>query len=416
MSVGPPDDPKRGSAPDGGEDFDWLYGKDSSGTADDATRLIPKMQRPGTPQAPVPAQPPMAPAGPPITPGANGRILPAPGGPKPPRIRIKWKRVILLFVVLPLVAWLVFLIAVPLTSWNSIHRVNPWPSGARPAAGAGTNYLLVGTDSRRGLNAKQRQILGLGNVAEDSGRTDTIMILHVGSGAPMLISIPRDSAFKVPGYGGPYKINSTFNPATYPGGHGLTIGGPKLLVKTIETDLGIRIDHYVEIGFGAFVNAVDAVGGVQICPTSNLNDHNADLHVKKGCQNANGAVALAWSRSRDAFRLGDLARAAHQRLIVKEVGAKVKSIWTFVLPWRYLDITDAAVQGLTVDNTMSIWNMISMARAMSSVKRTCTLPLTAFSTPLPVNWSAAHQLMTYFINDDTNNIPTRLCSPTGLAQ
>ncbi|HWU31701.1 MAG TPA: LCP family protein, partial [Marmoricola sp.] len=321
--------------------------------------------------------------------------------------------VILLFVVLPLVAWAVFLVTVPLISWSSIHRVDPWPAGARPAAGSGTNYLLVGTDSRRGLNAEQRKKLGLGNVAEDAGRTDTIMILHLGNGPATLLSIPRDAAFKVPGYGGPYKINSTFNSATYPGGRGLTVGGPKLLVKTLESGLHIRIDHYVEIGFGAFVNAVDAVGGVQICAPHKLNDWRADLHIKKGCQNADGATALAFSRSRHAFQLGDLARAEHQRVIVHEVGQKAKSIWTFALPWRYNAINDAAVNGLTVDNTMSIWNMISLAKGMSGVTKSCTLPLAAFTTPLPVDWSRTRQLMAYFSNDDTGSIPARLCTATG---
>ena len=235
MPVG--DDPNHGSPSGKGEDFDWLYGESASGTADDATRMMPKMQRPGKPGPSTPSQPPLAP---PIATGSPGRILPPLGGAKPPGVRVKWKRVILLFIVLPLVAWLTFLIAVPLISWNSIHRVDPWPSGNRPAAGSGTNYLLVGTDSRRGLNAEQRKKLGLGNVAEDAGRTDTIMILHLGSGPATLLSIPRDAAFNVPGYGGPYKINSTFNPATYPGGNGLTVGGPQLLVKTIESNLQDR--------------------------------------------------------------------------------------------------------------------------------------------------------------------------------
>lgn len=394
MPVGPDE-------PENGEDFDWLYGKEASGTADDATRMMPKMSRPQTP------------AGPPIAPGPNGRILPPLGGPKPARVRVKWKRVILLFVVLPLVAWAVFLVTVPLVSWSSIHRVDPWPSGARPAAGSGTNYLLVGTDSRRGLNAEQRKKLGLGNVAEDAGRTDTIMILHLGNGPATLLSIPRDASFKIPGYGGHEKINSTFNSASYLGGKGLTRGGPKLLVQTIESNLHIRIDHYVEIGFGAFVNAVDAVGGVQICAPRKLNDWRADLHIKKGCQHADGATALAFSRSRHAFQLGDLARAEHQRVIVHEVGQKAKSIWTFVLPWRYIAINDAAVNGLTVDNSMSIWNMISMAKGMSGVQKSCTLPLASFVTPLPVDWSRTTQLMTYFQNDNTANIPARLCTATG---
>ena len=61
-------------------------------------------------------------------------------------------------------------------------------------------------------------------------------------------------------------------------------GGAPLLVRTVETVTGIRIDHYAEIGFGGFVGMTDAVGGVKLCPTRNINDKKAGLHVKKGCQ------------------------------------------------------------------------------------------------------------------------------------
>ncbi|MGN6160912.1 MAG: LCP family protein, partial [Marmoricola sp.] len=354
MPLGP-HDPNDGTPQGDGEDFDWLYGERGNRQRDDATRMMPTVPRSDSAQAPRSRFTP-----PPITPGPDGRILQPqrPSGPRPPQTRIKWKRVLLLFVVLPLVAWLAFLIAVPAISWGKIERVDAFPSGARPSAGQGTNYLLVGSDSRRGLSADQRKKLGLGNVARDAGRTDTIMILHLGSGPSTLVSIPRDSWVHIPGHG-IGKINSAF-----------FYGGPKLLVQTVEQDTGLRIDHFVEIGLGGFVNAVDAVGGVRICPTSNLNDKLADLHIKKGCQGADGATALAWARSRHAFALGDIAREQHQREIVHEVGQKAKSIWTFVLPWRYIAINNAAVTGLRVDKQMSIWNMISFARAMGGVGKT----------------------------------------------
>ena len=40
--------------------------------------------------------------------------------------------------------------------------------------------------------------------------------------------------------------------------------GPELLVRTVEYNTGLHIDHYVEIGFAGFANIVDAVGGVEI--------------------------------------------------------------------------------------------------------------------------------------------------------
>lgn len=397
MSQGPHEPPEPGDnhnatgGQPGGADYGWLYGADPNVADDDATRVMPTIPRDALP-----------PVAPPVRTQPNPILAPRARPARRPRIR--WRRVITIFVVLPLIAWLAFLLAVPLISWNKIDRVSAFPSGARPATGQGTNYLLVGSDSRRGLTASQMQKLGVGGVSVDGGRTDTIMILHLGSGPATLLSIPRDSWVPIPGHGSG-KINSAF-----------AYGGPSLLVQTIENSTGLRIDHYVEIGLGGFVQAVDAVGGVRICPTNDVVDVKADLNIKKGCQTADGATALAWSRSRDAFSLGDLARGEHQREIVKDVGNQAKSPSTFLLPWRYLAINHAAVAGLTIDRQMHIGDMVSFARAMSSVSVTCSMPLAGFGNPLHWDRTKALALIDYFKNDNTATIPTTLCTPSGLPQ
>src|SRR5690349_4505949 len=82
----------------------------------------------------------------------------------------------------------------------------------RPAAGRGTNWLIVGSDSRQGLSAEQQQDLATGGDI-GNGRTDTILLVHVpglGSGAPTtMVSIPRDSYVPIPGHGKD-KINAAF--------------------------------------------------------------------------------------------------------------------------------------------------------------------------------------------------------------
>ncbi|NTS21734.1 LCP family protein, partial [Bacteroides fragilis] len=66
---------------------------------------------------------------------------------------------------------------------------------------AGTNWLLVGSDSRQGLTEEQQAELGTGGDV-GVGRTDTIMVLHIPtSGKAKLVSIPRDSYVEVPGFG-----------------------------------------------------------------------------------------------------------------------------------------------------------------------------------------------------------------------
>ena len=69
------------------------------------------------------------------------------------------------------------LICVPLYAWGKINKVDAMPTGDRPADTPGTTYLLVGSDSREGLTAEERQQLGTGSTGGQ--RTDTIMLLHV---------------------------------------------------------------------------------------------------------------------------------------------------------------------------------------------------------------------------------------------
>jgi anionic cell wall polymer biosynthesis LytR-Cps2A-Psr (LCP) family protein len=155
-----------------------------------------------------------------------------------------------------LLLWVVFLVAVPVWAWTKITKVDAEPDGDRPGSQPGSTYLLVGSDSREGLTAAQRRRLGTGQA--EGRRTDTIMLLHTGRGPNLLLSIPRDSIVDIPG-NGRTKVNAAY-----------ALGGPELLVETLESETGIRIDNYVEIGFGGFVNVVDAVGGVEICPEQRM--------------------------------------------------------------------------------------------------------------------------------------------------
>ncbi|MFL6062021.1 MAG: LCP family protein [Marmoricola sp.] len=395
-------------------EFDWLYGQNGPGEPPrepedpEPTRVIP---RSAPARRPDPAALPIGrgPAAPREKKAAKGGpSLPGvPGVRKPRPVRTLRRTLMLgsLFIGPLILAWIVYLVLVPVMSWKNVDKVNAFPSAGRPGDQPGTTYLLVGSDSRKGLSAKEKKKLGAGGVSVDGGRTDTIMLLHTGHGKPLLLSIPRDSIVPVPGHG-TTKINAAY-----------AYGGPKLLVKTIEQDTGVRIDHFVEIGFGGFVNAVDAVNGVTICPTRNMNDRRANLHIKKGCQKVNGITALGYARSRHTDpALGDITRARHQREVVSAIGDKVKSVWSILNPWRYWDLNHAATASLTVSNGTSVLDMAHFARAMTKVNGkdglTCSMPI----TDLAVHWDhdRALALMNLIKNDRTDDITKNLCLPTGL--
>ncbi len=297
-----------------------------------------------------------------------------------------------------------FLVAVPLWAWSKIDKVDAEPDGDRPGSQPGHTYLLVGSDSREGLSKADRQRLGTG-VAEGQ-RTDTIMLLHTGSGPNLLLSIPRDSIVDIPGHG-ENKVNAAY-----------AWGGPELLVQTLEEETGVAIDSYVEVGFGGFVNVVDAVGGVEICPKQAMKDRLAKLDIEKGCQEADGPTALGYARSRHTSQLGDIDRAQHQREVVSAVGSKAASPWSVLNPVRYFRLASAGADSLRLGEDTGPIDTVRFAWAMTRVTGdnglTCGVPI----ADLSVHWDRERALEMFGLikEDRTSDIPKSLCTPSGLAQ
>ncbi len=396
--------PERPPADGSGPDYGWMYGdqptQDPDATRaiprqrpdDDATRVVPRQQPAPAQRRPVPVQPAPPPVGPsgPSGPAVSGR------GRRRPRFRLRYLLVLL-------VLWLVFLLAVPFFAWTRVDKVAFEPEGERPGEQPGTTYLLVGSDSRGDLTEAERKELGTGDA--EGQRTDTILLLHTGSGPNLLMSVPRDSIVDVPGRG-ENKINAAF-----------AFGGPELLVQTIESETGIRVDEYVEIGFGGFAGIVDAVGGIQICPTEAMKDPLAKLDVAKGCQQADGPTALGYARSRKLSSLGDIDRARRQREVISAIGSQVVSPWTIVNPFRWWGTNTAAADAVAVGEGMSPLRAGLWASAMTRVNGenglTCGVPI----ADLAVNWDPerAPRMFEAIIDDDTASIGKQLCSPTGVA-
>lgn len=330
------------------------------------------------------------------TPAAPARSRP---GDRPPRRRRRWWLRGLLGLLL---LWLVFLVAVPVWAWSSIRKVDAEPDGDRPSDTDGTTYLLVGSDSRAGLTKQQRGDLGTGKGA--GSRTDTILLLHVpgGSGPNLLLSLPRDSYLEIPGRGR-NKINAAYS-----------IGGPDLLVATVEQATGLRVDNYVEIGFAGFVDVVDAVDGITVCPETAVNDPKAgQLQLRKGCQQIDGRTALGYSRSR-AFPQGDITRTQHQREVIAQVGKKAASWQSIVLPWRYWSLNRAGAEAVRTGEDTGPIDLVRFAWAMAhsggkDAKR-CVVPFRSLSASTEVGsvvlWDeqAATDLFASIREDDTASI------------
>ncbi|OYO21028.1 transcriptional regulator [Enemella dayhoffiae] len=380
-----------------GDDMDWLYRSgDARGQDPDRTRAIPasgadlptnpkqpaqpsgqqasppgrrraSFGDPGTPprsarQAPQPAERTRAmptadvAAGRTPTPagsgGGRGTLPPpAPGRTRKPR---RPGRTIARVLIALLVAWIVFLIGTPLYAWSSTNKVDAAPAGQRPPDQPGTTWLIVGSDSREGLSEEERKKLGTGDI--EGQRTDTMMLLYAPPGGkPVLVSIPRDSYVTIPGRG-KNKVNAAY-----------AIGGPKLLVQTVEQNTGLRVDHYGEIGFGGFVNVIDALGGIEMCPKTAIKDKNSHLDIPGGCQNMDGVTALGYVRMRYADPTGDLGRMNRQREMVAGVAKKAASPLTVLNPFRWWGVNVGAAQSVKNDRDTGVGATVGLISPMMQV-------------------------------------------------
>ncbi len=252
---------------------------------------------------------------------------------------------------------------------RALHRIPALTDyEGRPTAGSGTNWLLVGSDSREGLTEEQQSDLSTGGDL-GSGRTDTILLVHIpglGSGTPAtMVSIPRDSYVEIPGYGSD-KVNAAFSE-----------GGAALLAQTVEQATGLRVDHYAEIGFGGFAGVVDALGGVTMCPAEPITDPLAGIDLPAGCQTLDGRNALGYVRSRATAR-ADLDRMANQRQFVSAMLHRAGSPAVWANPWRWYAVPRAAVAALAVNTDDHIWDLARLGWALRDAS-TVTVPIGEFT-------------------------------------
>ena len=252
---------------------------------------------------------------------------------------------------------------------SSLRRVVVFDYADRPAAGAGTTWLLVGSDSRAGLTPEQQAQLTTGGDL-GNGRTDTILVVHIpafGSSAPTtMVSIPRDSYVDIPGYGKD-KINAAF-----------AQGGAPLLAQTVEQATGLHLDHFAEVGFDGFAVVVDALGGIPVCPADPIDDPLAGINLPAGCQTLDGRNALGYVRSRATPR-ADLDRMIHQREFMAAVMHRALSPAVWLNPGRWYSVPHAAVGSLTVDNGDHVWDLALLGWALHGATTAITVPIGEFT-------------------------------------
>jgi LCP family protein required for cell wall assembly len=237
---------------------------------------------------------------------------------------------------------------------GQINRFRIDIGGDRPpdAAPGTTNYLLVGSDSRAGTGnefSKGEDVVG--------ERSDTTMLAHLDAdGSTTLVSFPRDTLVRIPGHGRD-KLNAA-----------VTIGGPSLLIETIEDLTDIKIDHYVSIDLAGFREMTDAIGGVTVCvkplpdgSKANLYDPMSQWRGRVGVNHLDGATALAFVRQRYGLPGGDLDRIRRQQQFISAVLERTTSTGVLANPVKLESLLSAATTALTVDDNTDIDHLRTLA-------------------------------------------------------
>ncbi|MFF9146410.1 LCP family protein [Streptomyces sp. NPDC014861] len=309
----------------------------------------------GSPQGA--GQGPGGPGGP-AGPGGPGA---RPAGPAPDwRKRIKIGSIVLVVGVL---AW-----GVGTYAWASSQMRNEVDLSKvieRPAEGDCTTYLIVGSDSREGMSSEEKKKLHTGSA--EGKRTDSMMILASCSSGNTMISLPRDSWVTIPNFVGsesgksfPARGGSKLNAA-------YAMDGPELLVRTVEYNTGLRIDHYAEIGFAGFANIVDALGGVELNIEKGFKDKKSGADFQAGKQTLDGEQALAFVRTRYAFAESDLARTKNQQKFLSALANQAATPGTILNPFALYPTLGAGLDTLIVDKDMSLYDLGQMFFAMKGI-------------------------------------------------
>jgi LCP family protein required for cell wall assembly len=257
----------------------------------------------------------------------------------------------------------------------SLRRVDAGTAGG--GYGGPMNILVAGVDLRTGLTRGQQRALHVGH--EVSYNSDTMMVVHIAAARSRVtvVSIPRDSWVTIPGHGA-NKINAAFG-----------LGGPKLMVKTVEAATGLTVNHFIEVNFLGFVKIINALGGVTVCVPQAISDPYSGLRLAAGRHHVNGITALKYARDRHSFATSDLARITNQQSLLSSLLAEAISSRTLADPLRLSRFLRAATSAVAVDRGLDVTALAGQLRGITLRQvRFLTVPLASINYQTPTGESA----------------------------
>ncbi|MDA8269625.1 MAG: LCP family protein [Actinomycetota bacterium] len=239
------------------------------------------------------------------------------------------------------------------------------------------NILLIGENCRSCLNGKQAAAFG--NASQVGGnRSDVTMILHLdpATHSASVVSIPRDTFVPIPGTTNANRVDDALNVS------------PSELVKTVEDDFGIPINHFVGLNFDTFQSVVNSLGGINMYFPDPVKDAYSGLNIPNaGCHHLNGTQALAVVRARHMYYYtggqwlydptGDISRIHRDHEFLKVLAASVRG--RLSNPLTVNSLLGAIAPDLQIDQSFGMNELIGLALAYRNVNAstvpTATLPV-----------------------------------------
>lgn len=274
----------------------------------------------------------------------------------------------------------------------------------RPVGGAvpakSTDILLLGTDGRSTITEKERRKFHAGGVPCNCA--DVMMLVHVSAARDRVsvIGLPRDSFATIPAYKPkPSAKQRPAHPAKLNGAY--AEGGAPLVERTVEAATGVSVEHYLQLDFRRFIDAVDQVGGVEVCTARRLKDSKTKLNLAPGRHLLKGGQSLQYVRSRKVDLSADLGRIQRQQRFLVAALEQLTARKVLTDPVAMARVARTLLgpakvqQGFGKDGTKAL---VALASALSTVPATrtefATVPIAGFNPPKAgigstLRWDAA---------------------------
>ncbi|MGY5885432.1 LCP family protein [Modestobacter lacusdianchii] len=254
----------------------------------------------------------------------------------------------------------------------SVNRTDAIPTSGNEETvdtGEAMNLLLVGNDSR--ASASEEELAQLNTEANAGTNTDTMILVHVPAdgSAASFVSFPRDSYVEIPGYGMD-KLNAAYAYGSQEAPDGASddavqAAGAQLLIQTLSSLTGLRIDHYAEVDLLGFFKLSEVVGGVEVNLCAAVQDDYSGVDLPAGVQTISGEQALAFVRQRHGLLRGDFDRIIRQQTFIAGMIRKILSDNVLLDLGKQRELVQAASEALTVDQSLDLFSLASQMQTVT---------------------------------------------------